>query len=198
VQAGATLTSPSLKGFTDVKNITRDITPSIGIIAQFNMGLLNFRPSLNYLQNSYSFEHSAIKKALLGGNPDTLQQIVNDYKQTSFEIPLDLVLPVKLKKGKLLLSVAPVITVGIKADSVAKITQTPGSPITVRNAINFGSNLFEIKKTDWGTRFGIGYQFNGGLQVNAAYRIGLTDIRNDATTSKNHYMTLSLAWFLFK
>jgi hypothetical protein len=199
VQAGATMSSPTVSGFTNIKNLTNDITPSFGIVAQFNLGgLLAFRPSVNYLQNSFAFDQTAIKKALIPGNPDTLQQIATGFRQNGIEIPLDLVLPVKMGKGKLLFSFAPVITIGLKGDSVSKITPSPGTPFTVNNALNFGKDNFEIKKTGWGTRFGIGCQFKNGIQLNAAYHRGFTNLRNDAATVKNHYASLSLAWFLFK
>jgi Outer membrane protein beta-barrel domain len=197
IQAGVSMSSPTLKGFTNVTDIKNNVSPTFGIVAQAKLGLLAFRPSVNFLRNNYSYNRSAIKPPSLPGNPDTIQQFLTKLKMSNIEIPLDLVLPLRMKKGKLLLSMAPVITVGLKGDSILKLTQTPGAGSSTSGALSFGSNPFEIKRTDWGARFGIGYQFANGIQLNAAYKRGLSNQRNDAKGTKNHYASLSLAWFLF-
>jgi hypothetical protein len=203
VQGGLNLSSPSVSGLADKNNASK---PFFGVVAQFNMGGLYFRPSLNYLQNQVE----TVTSTVIPANPNILGSIASTQTTTltrsvqNFEIPLDLVFPFKLKKGKLLLSVAPTLTVGFKAAQSGTVNITPqvtgGSPtatVVGNTNVNFGNNPLEIKKVDWGTRFGLGYQFSNGVQLNAAYKLGLTNTSNSSQNFKQHNVILTAAWFLF-
>lgn len=199
VTGGVAFTGTSTKDYVKVERIA---SPTFGIIAQFKLGPLAFRPSFNFISQGFNYTREAIQRATAAGNPDTLTKIISEVKTKNFEIPLDIVVPLKMKKGRLLFSFAPVITIGFKGDSTVSGSQTAGSSSTVINRINraidFGDNSLQIKRTSWGTRFGIGYEFRSGLQFNAGYKVGLTNLNNDGTTTKYHHFTLGLAWFLFK
>jgi hypothetical protein len=188
VQGGVNISSPTVSGLANTKSIA---SPTFGIVALTNLGGgLMFRPSVNYLQNITS----ATNSITTGGTTVTT---ITNLRVTNFEIPLDLVVPVKLKNGRLLLSAAPVITVGLKAQNSGSTQIGSATPLPAP-AISFGSNPLEIKKTDWGTRFGVGYEFKSGLQLNANYKLGLTNVSNTSSTQKNHNVLLTAAWFLKK
>jgi Outer membrane protein beta-barrel domain len=200
ITGGVAVTGTSTKDYVRVEKVT---SPTFGIIAQANLGLLAFRPSISFLSHGYAYDREAISRAAAGsGLPDTLVRISSDIKTKNIEIPLELVLPLKLKKGRILFSFAPVITIGLKGDSTVSGSRTAGSNATIinriNNAINFGNNPLEIKRANWGSRFGIGYEFRSGLQFNAAYKLGLTNLSNTGLSSKQHYISFTLAWYLIK
>ena len=190
-QAGVILNSPTVTGLADKSNIT---TPTFGIIAEINAGPLLFRPSVNYLKNGFKDEIRSTLGSITNVNTQT-------YTFQNLEIPLDITLPVKLKSGKLLLSVAPVITVGLKGEArevnSTQVGTAAPSVNTLNTVIQYGAANGEIKKTDWGTRFGLGYAFNNGLQINAAYKLGLTNLLNDYNDRyKAHHLMLTAAYFI--
>jgi hypothetical protein len=200
ITGGVAVTGTSTKDYIRVQKVT---SPTVGIIAQANLGLLAFRPSISFLSHGYAYDREALIRSAAGsGLPDTLARITSDIKTKNIEIPLEFVFPLKLKKGRVLFSFAPVITIGLKGDSTVSGTRTAGSNTAIinriNNAINFGNNPLEVKRTDWGSRFGIGYEFRNGLQFNAAYKLGLTNLSNTGIASKQHYVSFTLAWYLIK
>ena len=191
-QAGVILNSPSVSGLADKKNIT---TPTFGIIAEINAGPLLLRPSVNYLKTGFKQEIRNTLGSITNVNTQT-------YTFQNLEIPLDITLPIKLKSGKLLISAAPVVTVGLKGEAKevnsSQVGTAAPSVQTLTTAIKYGAANSEIKKTEWGTRFGLGYAFNNGLQINAAYKLGLTNLINDNNDSyKAHHLMLTAAYFIF-
>ena len=143
------------------------------------------------------------------GFKDVYENITSTYKETNvqtfsfqnLEIPLDITFPIKLKSGKILLSAAPVLTVGLKGEAKEVNTTQVGSAApneqSLTAPLKFGSADGEIKKTDWGTRFGLGYAFNNGLQINAAYKLGLTNLTNSNSVSyKAHHVMFTVSYFL--
>ena len=191
VQAGVILNSPTVTGLANKENIS---SPTFGIIAEINAGPLLFRPSVNYIKNGFK----SVFQSTVG---NFSQSNVQTYTFQNIEIPLDITVPIKLKSGKLLLSAAPVITVGLKGEEREVNTTQVGSAApsvqTFNTAIQYGAANTEIKKTDWGTRFGLGYSFNNGLQLNAAYKIGLTNLSNsNGSNYKANYLTVTAGYFL--
>lgn len=206
VQGGVNITSPTVSGLTKAENVSK---PFFGIIAQIDLGGLYFRPSLNYLQNQANTVTTAtIPAGSLPGSIAQLQTTTITRSVKNVEIPLDLVLPIKLKSGnKFLISIAPTVTVGFKGNqnrsvsTTAAITGGSATTTTTSSNLTFGNNNnpLEIKGVDWGSRFGLGYAFKGGLQLNAAYKLGFTDTDNNPnTTTKTNNVIVTLAYFLFK
>ena len=192
VQAGVILNSPTVSGLANKENIT---APTFGVIAEINAGPLLLRPSVNYLKTGF-------KETVQTTVGNTTVSDVKNYTFQNLEIPLDITYPIKLKSGKILISAAPVITVGLKGEEQKVTTAQVGTAApnvqTLNTAIKYGAANTEIKKTDWGTRFGLGYAFNNGLQLNAAYKIGLTNLSNANNNSfKANHLMLSAAYFLF-
>jgi hypothetical protein len=184
IQGGINISSPTVEGLKDKKNAS---SPTFGLVTQINIiPMLTFRPSVNYLQNAFSGSTTTTT-----GSATTTTDIEQEI--TNLEIPLDLVYPVKLKKGKLLLSAAPVLTIGLKGNQTTTVNTAGISPVT--NEIKFGNQTAELKKIDWASRFGVGYEFTNGMQLNAAYKLGLTNQSNNNNTLKNHNVIVTLAWY---
>jgi hypothetical protein len=194
VQAGVNSSSASIKGLSDVNSIT---APKIGLITEFNLmqGLL-FRPAINFEQ----FGNSQSSTSSL---PGSITTVATTTKINALEIPLELTVPLKLGKGKLLLSAAPTATIALSGTATGSTTTTPtgGSATTTNstNAVKFGNAAAELKQIDWGTRFGLGYAFNNGIQLNATYNVGLTNLSNvSGASQKTHNIGVTLAYFFIK
>ncbi len=184
IQGGVNISSPTVEGLQDKKNAG---SPTFGLVTQINiLPMLTFRPSINYLQNAFSGTTSTTT-----GSTTMVTEV--EQKVTNLEIPLDLVYPVRLRKGKLLLSAAPVLSIALKGSTTTNVNTAGVNPVT--NEIKFGNQIAELKKLDWASRFGIGYEFNNGIQLNAAYKLGLTDQSNNSNQLKNHNVLLTLAWY---
>jgi hypothetical protein len=189
VVAGANVSVAKISDVTSRKAVT---SPTIGIVAQADFGPLLFRPSVNYLQNGFE---TAITESI--GGFTTLQKDV--LKVNNIEIPLDIVVPLNLKGGRLLFSASPVITVGLNGKYTSATSLNNTQVANQSGNVKFGSEAGEIKKVDFGSRFGLGYEFKNGLQINAAYKLGLSNQTNvKDETIKNHYVALTASWFLFK
>jgi hypothetical protein len=189
VQAGMNVNTATVTGVSSVKNLA---APTFGIVAQIDAGPLLVRPSLNYLKSGYE---ASIAQAL--GGVGSLQTTA--VKITNIEVPLDIVVPVKLSSGRLLLSASPVVTVGLRGNSESTTSINNSQVSNNVASIKFGNSTGEIKKVDYGSRFGAGFEFKNGLQINAAYKIGLSNQSNvQNNTQKNNYVSLTASWFLFK
>jgi Outer membrane protein beta-barrel domain len=193
VQAGIAASNLKWKGFEDAKNLSK---PTFGIVAQANLGGMLFNPSVNYLQTGFrNTETITIPNGTV-----TTEDVINF---NNLEIPLDIIVPVKTKSGKFLFSIAPVITVGLKGtyeNTETTVFTSLATPQTINTnmAIDYGTQQGEIKKTDWGGRLGIGYQFKNGLQLNANYKAGFTNVNNDSDKFKNNALTITAAYFFIK
>ncbi len=174
----------------NVKNYT---TPIFGIVAQFNAGPVAIRPALNYLRSGYTTES-------LVSIFNSTSKTVNNLDISNIEVPLDVVYPVKLGKGNFLISAAPSITIGLKG-TIASQNFLNGSSTgtTSSSAINFGNANGELKKIALGSRFGFGYEFANGLQINAAYKLDLTNLSNQSDEEyKNHHLAITAVWYFIK
>jgi Outer membrane protein beta-barrel domain len=195
VQAGINSSSATISGLSNLKNIT---APKAGLITEFKLmqGLL-FRPAINFEQ--FGNIQNTITN-LSGGITNTIAQT---QKINAIEIPLELTVPLKLGKGKLLLSAAPTATIGLSGTNTGTNTTQVGSGTAVVNPINsninFGTATTELKKLDWGTRFGLGYQLSNGIQLNATYNVGLTNLSNASSGSyKTHNLGVTIGYFFIK
>ncbi len=190
VTAGVTVCTPNISGFTDLNNFS---TPVAGLITQIDLGQIAFRPSLNYLRNGYKTTLATINLPGITAS-ENREVIINNI-----EIPLDVMLPVKLKNGQLLLSFAPTVTYGLNGKYTLEQYLNGNNTATIKSDVEFGEDANEIKKVDWGSRIGVGYEFNNGLQINAAYKLGLSNQSNQNNqTYKNHYVAITAAWYLIK
>jgi Outer membrane protein beta-barrel domain len=193
VQAGASINSPTVSGLGNVatKKIT---TVSPGIVFEVPMGPLSFRPSVNYLAGNTTFQENIPAAGLI---PATLQ--VDQIITKNVQIPLDITLPIKAGKGKILIAVGPVVTIGLKAEVASTVSvASSGSTLSTGSApLQFGNASSEIKKVDWGGRFGVGYRLNK-FDILAQYKLGFTNQLNGAGENlKNHIVSLTASWFLF-
>jgi Outer membrane protein beta-barrel domain len=194
VQAGVNSSSATIKGLSDVNSIT---APKVGLITEFNLmqGLL-FRPAIN-------FEQFGNEQSLTNIIPGSTITTATTTKISALEIPLELTVPVKIGKGKLLLSAAPTATIALSGNTTGTTTTTAtgGSVATtnINNSIKFGNATAELKQIDWGTRFGLGYAFNNGIQLNTTYNLGVTNLSNvSGVSQKTHNIGITLAYFFIK
>jgi hypothetical protein len=193
VQAGVSANAPKVQDFTDAKNFTK---PTYGIVAQYDFGGFIFRPSLNFL--STGFKSTDISTV---ANVTTTE--VLELLSDNLSIPLDLVLPIKAKKGRFLVSVAPVVTIGLKAKTNSTETTQVGNGAAVSQTqsedLTYGNDASaDIKKVDWGGKIGVGYEFKK-FQVNLGYKAGFNNLlpNNNNSSYKEHNLTLTLSYFLF-
>jgi hypothetical protein len=194
IQGGISVSSPTIEGLENVQNY---LAPKFGIVAEFDMGGFLLRPGVNYQNLGYTA--TDIFDLGLNSVLNTKQEV----RMSTLEVPLDLTYPIKTKSGTILLSAAPTFTFGLSGTT--KLTSSSanngGTPqvTTTNNDIKFGSATEELKKVNWGTRFGIGYEFHNGLQLNATYNYGLTNLINETEGSiKTHNIGLTLSYFILK
>ncbi len=191
VQASASVNSPTVSGLsTSIKEKITTVSPGLVFDIPVTPGF-NFRPSLNYLTLNGTIAQANILPGI-NSNTQTISQ--------NLQIPLDLTFPIKAgKNSKILLMAGPVITIGLDG-TINRTTVNAGSGITVTNTSNpliFGNGSAQVKKVDWGSRFGLGYRYKK-LDLTAQYKFGFTDANNDPNiTSKQHIVSLTASWFLF-
>jgi hypothetical protein len=196
--AGAQLSFSSTDIFKDVKSIA---SPTFGIVAQFDLGAgFMFRPSVNYIQDGFKSLESVTTQIA-----PTIKEVIetsSTLKMQSLQLPLDFVVGIKAGTGKFLVSLAPVVTIGLSSSLSVTETetttgQTPQSS-TASFPVEFSGTNAVFKRLDWGGKFGIGYEFKNGLQLNAAYKAGLNNlsVKNDAY--KNNNLSLTLSYFFIK
>ena len=199
VTGGAQVSFSNTDFFTDVKNIA---TPTFGVIAQANLGAgLMFRPSINYIQDGLKSVENITTQ--IGPGLTQLTNTNSTLKMQSLQIPLDVVLGMKAGNGKLLVSLAPVLTIGLNAkySETEVITRTGATPVTNNNSIglDFSGTNATFKRLDWGGKLGVGYEFKSGLQLNAAYKAGLNNIAvGSGDDYKNNNLSLTLSYFFIK
>lgn len=168
------------------------ITFSSGLIFKINRGKFMFRPGINYLQtgigNTQSFTAA--------------QNLVTKIKVDNLEIPLDVTFPVKVKKNKILFSLAPTLTFALGGKATAEIinVSNPSTPLSSNTQdLKFGKDPNELKRLDFGTKFGIGYEFNDEIQINASLKYGFTNVSNaNNVVFKNNHFALSATWFFLQ
>jgi Outer membrane protein beta-barrel domain len=199
VTGGAQVSFTNTNLLSQVKNIA---TPTFGIVAQTNLGAgLMFRPSINYIQDGFKSVENITTQ--IGTGITQVNNINTTVKMQSLQIPLDVVLGMKAGNGKFLISLAPVVTIGLEAKYTENetVTRTGAATLTNSNSapLNFSGINATFKRVDWGGKLGLGYEFKNGLQINTAYKAGLNDIAVDGGDDyKNNNLSLTLSYFFIK
>jgi Outer membrane protein beta-barrel domain len=198
VTAGTQLTFTNTDFLDKAKSIA---TPTVGIVAQVNLGAgLMFRPSVNYIQDGLkSFESITTQVA---PSITRITELSAAVKIQSLQIPLDVVVGLNAGTGKFLISLAPVVTIGLNAKFTSDETQTTTGLPTATNPqtgkLDFTGANAVFERIDWGCRIGVGYEFKNGIQLNAAYKAGLNDIAVGTDKYKTNSLSLTLSYFLIK
>jgi hypothetical protein len=198
VTGGTQFTFTNTDLLTQAKSIA---SPTFGIVAQANLGSgLLFRPSVNYIQDGLkSFESITTPR---GPGITQLNEIDTRVKINSLQIPLDVAFGIKAGTGKFLISLAPVVTIGLNSSFTStEVQTTTGLPTTTNNQsgnLDFSGNNQVFKRVDWGSRIGVGYELKNGLQLNAAYKAGLSDIAEGTDNYKTNSLSLTLSYFFIK
>jgi hypothetical protein len=186
VQAGASVVGPNLtvsgtsvnysdKGFTFVYP---------GLIFDYQIGkAFSIRPSANFLQTGYD-----------ASNTIGMLTTTNKVRINNIQVPVDLVVPLKLGKGKLELMAGPTLSLSLNGTNT---TTTTGMTTPIQTDLRFGNDTLSLNSVNWGTNFGAGYRFKNGLGIRAMYNLALTDQANAATVvNKYNVLTATISYFL--
>jgi hypothetical protein len=198
VTGGTQLTFTNTDFVEGVKSVAK---PTFGIVAQANLGGgFMFRPSVNYIQEGLkSFESITTQ---IAPSVTQLSELSSTIKTQSLQIPLDIVVGLKAGTGKMLFSLAPVVTIGLNAKfSSSEVQTTTGLPTVTNNiagTLDYKGANAVFERVDWGGRIGVGYEFKNGIQLNAAYKAGLNDIAVGTDKYKSNSLTFTLSYFLIK
>lgn len=84
--------------------------------------------------------------------------------------------------GDLFGEVAPYVGFGLAGNS--KSVSLGNN--TIKNKINWGSNLGETDRFDWGLKFAVGYKTPWGVFLKGGYNLGLGNLSNSDNTKLNH------------
>lgn len=95
------------------------------------------------------------------------------------EIPINLIVGIPAGPGKFFLGAGPYWALGI----VGNVKTTGKGDVDLK----FGSgDTKNLKLTDYGLNFLLGYQLQNGLSINTGYGLGLTNIQPDAAIDKTY------------
>jgi hypothetical protein len=193
IQGAAMISSPEVSGLAS-KVSNKQWTFAPGIVLDFNiLPGLNFRPSANYQSSEYALQNVIAPS----GSPSYPALNTVNYVNKNIQIPLDLVFPIKAGKGKLLLAVGPVVTLGLSGEYTISNNSTGPGTVGTYN-VTYGNANAEIKKVDWGSNFGLGYRLGSKLDFMAKYKYGFTNQSNQNSSSvKEHIVSIGASYFLF-
>jgi hypothetical protein len=186
VQAGASVVGPKITvagtGTTYSDQGFTFLYP--GIVFDYKVGnAFSVRPSANFLQTGMNSSQT------IGG---LLTQ--NRVRINNVHVPIDLVVPIKLGKGKLEIMAGPSLVLSLNGNS--STTVAGGTPVN-RN-LTFGNDTVSLKQINWGTSFGAGYRFESGIGLRAMYNLAMADQDNSAAGSARYNtLTTTVSYFLF-
>ncbi len=192
VQGGASVNSPTVSGLaSQVKAKNWTFTP--GIVFDFKLGnTVGFRPAVNLQNSNYDLQNVVAPS----GTPAFPALNTVNYVNKNIQIPLDLLIPIKAGKGKLLIAVGPVVTLGLSGEYTITNNGT-GTGLVGNYGITYGNANTEIKKVDWGSNFGLGYRLGKSLDLMAKYKYGFTNQSNQTSSSvKQNIVSLTASYFL--
>jgi hypothetical protein len=189
VSSAVLFNTSTLTGFD---NKFPNITFSSGVIAKIKVAGIMLRPGINYMQTGISNKRPLTSTT----------ELFDNVNLKNLEIPLDITYPIKLKNSKILLSIAPTITLAMGGTIKREVRNLSGAAIpngTVTQDVNFGNGANELKRLDMGTKFGIGYELKDGVQINASLKYGFSNLSNAANSKfKTNHFALSASWFFLQ
>jgi hypothetical protein len=189
------------KAKTDLlKNNVTNLSIPFGIAAEVNLGNnFLFRPSILYSTHGASFTESTTQQ--LSPTVELRTSYQKYYGVNYMQIPLDIAYQVETENGKLFISLAPVISIGVnslvKEDVKLYVNNQLSKDTTIKNSLKLGSSG-TFKRTDFGGRIGLGYELKNGLQVHAYYKQGFRDIAVGPSKYRNNEFLITLSYFLKK
>jgi hypothetical protein len=120
------------------------------------------------------------------GTKISLQGIVGEFPIEYIEIPLSLTYKYDLGTSKLFVQAGPYVGVGLSAKLKSGVNS---------QTIEFGSDVDQMKKIDFGFNFGGGIEIRK-VQLGINYGLGMVNLSNDTDElMKNGVLSLSLAVF---
>jgi Outer membrane protein beta-barrel domain len=199
VKIGVTLASNKSMVKTDLFNEGKPyVTLMYGITSQISLGKnFMFCPSLNIATSGVvNVQTTTIP---LGTNITLVSDYSRIIANKNLQIPLEIAYDIKTKKGKVIIGLAPVFTLGLKST----FTETQTINITGQNKrdtslskpLYFNGANPTFKRVEWGARFGLGYQFKSGLQLYASYKKGLNDIAVGTAKHTSNEFSIALSYF---
>ncbi|MBY0477782.1 MAG: PorT family protein [Chitinophagaceae bacterium] len=118
-----------------------------------------------------------------------------EFKQeiNYIEFPVELVYPLKLGGGELMIAAGPTFAVALKGKQTKAtvINLTRDERIT---NLSFGNGADEYKPLDIGGRINLLYAFDFGLLLKADYNYGFTNLSNNSTEYYNNSFGFSIGY----
>jgi hypothetical protein len=191
VQGGFTFARTEMAGyaFQDLQ-ASYKLGPMAGVMVGLNLGESNFS-----LMQEFNF---VIKGAnihatdLSANSPVT---VTGKHTTQYLEMPLNLLYYLNAGNGHFFFGAGPYTAMGIGGSNKYRY-DLEGAAEAEDSDVNFGKDMDELRKWDFGLQGLIGYKLGYGSYVKAFYTHGLTDISNSgAFTYHNRYFGLSFGYF---
>lgn len=114
-----------------------------------------------------------------------------EFKPYYLKLPVDLIYKVKMEGGELFGGLGPYAALGLFGNYVENGHKTK---------LNYGNSPDDdLKRTDFGADFIIGYELNNGVFLDAGYSLGFSDIapaNNTNYKTKNMLFGISVGYFI--
>jgi Outer membrane protein beta-barrel domain len=196
IQAAGTLSTLNLGALSSGTSLNPLIFGAPTLVSELKLfNGLSFRPGVGYLRSGGTTNATSS----VFGNSITSE---SRYSIDNLSIPLDLTIPIKVKENRILINIGPNISYGLGGNLKNTITQVIGGVATTfpttTGDINFGTSSGELNRTNLLGKIGAGFQTKGGLEANASYALGLSDLNNVASIFKSNTIALGVAYFFVK
>jgi hypothetical protein len=194
VQAGAVLSKPSAKQSTDFGEIKPEskFGFSGGLIADIPFGdePLRLMPELKFVQKGVKYDFSA---EAFG----QVFKIEGNSNINYVELPVNLAYAFEMGGNKLFLGAGPYAAIGLNGNTKGKSSVNGEPAEETDDKIEFGSEVDQTKRFDYGGNVMAGYFMNNGVMLKLNYSRGFANLSNEADSKyRNQYLGLSIAYFL--
>lgn len=195
-QVGGNLASVKYEDGSGKKTVNDPRIGAIaGLVADVPMGVLSFRPELNFIQKGFK---NTSNESVLGVDYNTEKKLTLNY----VELPLNFVYNLQAGTGKVFFGLGPNFGFGLSGEAKSKFTA--GSTTTEETIdVKFDGEKSptdgkrHYKRFDVGGNVLAGYQSDMGFTFNVGYTLGFSDIApndNSDNTLKNRGLTLKLGY----
>jgi Outer membrane protein beta-barrel domain len=168
VKAGVTFPTFAVSGSDQEESKPKSIT------SLFFGGNVDFAVSPIFsIQPGLSIIGKGVKISENDGNGSSL---IFTRNVMYLEIPVNAVANFKAGSGKFFIGAGPYVGFAISGKDKVEATDG-GQSMSVTNTLKFGTaNDSDLKSTDFGLNFLGGYELSNGLNINAGYGLGLTNL----------------------
>ena len=195
-QVGGNLASVKYEDGSGKKEVNDSRVGAIaGLIADFPMGPLSFRPEINFIQKGFK---NTSNESILGVDYKTEDK----WRLNYVEVPLNFVFNLPMGTGKVFFGLGPNFGLGLSGEAKSKLdigSNTSSKTVDVKfdGDKNATDAKIHLKRFDVGGNVLAGFQSDMGVTLNVGYTLGLSDIApndNSNSTLKNRGLTLKLGY----